>query len=199
MGRDIERSERHMYLMDSDGSDARPLYPMDSLQLESAPSWSPDGQSIVVAVRPVGDHPYQRPAEIVILDTLGASRRTVASGYQPSWSPTGEWIAYLAVRFEPTSGAAGATGVEGLGEVLETAIRLVRPDGTRDYELYTGEESVENPRESGMTRGFIWGRLVWSSDGSRLAFSVRSEHGSTIHGVRTDGREVVQLVGEERR
>ena len=80
--------------------------------LPSAPlSWSPDGHQIVY------EYPVRQPDpnvdldeyEIRIRDLRNLQERRLVSGSDPSWSPSGEWIAYF----------------DGAG-----AVAIVHPDGT---------------------------------------------------------------------
>jgi dipeptidyl aminopeptidase/acylaminoacyl peptidase len=81
----------------------------------AAPSWSPDGYRIAYQVdsprREALDRP-QRSIDVVDIRTGKISR--LASGQNPSWSPSGEWIAYLDTSGNPGGG---------------TRCLAVRPDG----------------------------------------------------------------------
>ena len=77
-----------LYMMDSDGSHVRVL--ADSLTLRGNPAWSPDGQSIVVAVVRDGEPRLTR----IFLN--GDSPLPLVSEYSidPVWSPDGRFLVY---------------------------------------------------------------------------------------------------------
>jgi hypothetical protein len=111
----------------------------------SAPlSWSQDGRQFVY------EFPVRRPdgkfdvddVEVRIRDVLTQEDRRLVSGSDPSWSPSGEWIAYL----DPSG-----------------AFALVHPDGTAATQI------VRLPRSLPWftKRPFMY-PVVWASDSTAL-------------------------------
>jgi hypothetical protein len=75
-------------------TEARPLY-WSSLDLSNPvlinnqtgePDWSPDGSALV----------YAREGKIYIFDIANRSSRYLADGHDPTWSPNGKWIGFVA-------------------------------------------------------------------------------------------------------
>lgn len=114
------------------------------------PSWSPDGRQIA-ATRGVGEV----NDSIAVVDVATGALTSIAAGRLPSWSTTGSEIAYLKVD---------ATN-------QPRAIRLIRPDGGGDRELFrlSGAAAKDDEQDD-----WITGPLVWSPDGARIAFGRRS-------------------------
>jgi dipeptidyl aminopeptidase/acylaminoacyl peptidase len=86
-----ERPEGNgMYIMNVDGSGQRRLFNDGQMR---HPSWSSDGKRVVYQTQ-AGSGPF----ELSIVDTSAsdpsASRTTFVPGQRPSWSPTGDKIAY---------------------------------------------------------------------------------------------------------
>ncbi len=107
-------------------------------------SWSPDGRNIVY------EHWVKRPDpnvdldeyEIRIRDFRNQQERRLVSGSAPSWSPSGEWIAYL--------DSAGA-------------VSIVHPDGTGATALVSLHRSFP-----WFYRRFFVYPPVWSRDSQTL-------------------------------
>jgi hypothetical protein len=101
------------------------------------PSWSPDGKKVAVNIQR-GD----KTAILAIIDVETGDMNTIGeAGGAPAWSPSGEWIAYLAHS----------------GEIC----MLVHPDGT-------GNKIVSKAESTLFTyRAFGYG-VVWSPDSKKL-------------------------------
>ena len=128
-------------------------YPTGGLRQNAALSWSPDEKHLVVEVQR-GGPPYSAQASegdanrnsvIGVLDIVSGTVRMLGEGYDPAWSPDGQWIAYFA--------PGGARCL------------LVHPDGT-------GIRVVKSFRQNFFSsRSFVWGGPVWSPDSRQLLFT----------------------------
>jgi hypothetical protein len=96
-------------------------------------SWSPDGKQLAIVVER-----GEKPSQIAVLELQTGDVRPLGEGYQPAWSPTGEWIAYYAGQ----------------------KCMVVHPDGT-------GTRTIKDVSGGFRYRSFNWG-LVWSPDGQQL-------------------------------
>jgi Tol biopolymer transport system component len=101
------------------------------------PSWSPDGKKLAVNIQR-----GERPPILAVIELESGKMTTIAEGSgAPSWSPSGEWIAYL-----------GHSGEKCM---------LVHPDGT-------GSKTVSTAKGTFFTyRKFGYG-VVWSPDSKKL-------------------------------
>ena len=85
----VNREERtHLYLMASDGTDARPI--AESLAVSDVPSWSPDGKWIAVAAKEEKAHPLFK----VPVDGGAPVRLVEGLNFDPVWSPDDRLILY---------------------------------------------------------------------------------------------------------
>ena len=137
------------------------------------PAWSPDGRELITAALGSPDHALVR----VRLDGTVVRRLPLsqaANGMFPSWSPTGEWIAFQ----EAAS---------------ESYVWRVRRDGSGAERLTQGEEPVWSP--DGRRIAFIRGADVYTmrADGSAVRRIMLSRVRNTdIRGVAwsPDGRRI---------
>ncbi|HEU4648548.1 MAG TPA: hypothetical protein VFS33_05770 [Gemmatimonadales bacterium] len=146
---------------------------------EATPAWSPDGRAIV-AVHPdtaLGSW----SGAIVVMDTTGQQRRVVAQGYEPVWSPDGQWIAYL--RDSPG---------EERGERNE--LRVVHPDGTGDRLVLANTVRTTMARGWGpFPEGALESPIVWAPDSRTLAFTRRYDIGRSVWRVDITGGGLAQV------
>jgi Tol biopolymer transport system component len=133
----LSGADWYLYLTNADGSGQRRLSPGQRTGYE--PSWSPDGTQIVFQY----DGLWIADAVTGATSPLPLDRSLLENPYlvKPSWSPNGEWIAFI-----------NESGTQG-------DIFLVRPDGT-DLRRLTGSDDISRD-----------GNVVWSPDGRQLAFS----------------------------
>jgi len=117
------------------------------------PSWSPEGNRLVLAGEEVALKPWSRLTEshlsIVDLETGEVARIPVErDAVQPAWSPDGRWVAFWGL---PKEGG-------------QRDLWMVRPDGSGLVQL-TDDPALD------------WSPS-WSADGRRLYFS--SDRGGTL-------------------
>jgi WD40-like Beta Propeller Repeat len=96
-------------------------------------SWAPDGRQLAVGLK----------GQIVLIEIGSWAQRAITVGTNPSWSPRGDWIAYLA-------------------DSNETCM-LIRPDGT-------GAKILLDLRRRSGGWAFRNGE-TWSPDGDKLLLS----------------------------
>jgi Tol biopolymer transport system component len=157
----------------------------------SLPAWSPDSRRIVFTMwanslrEPANLRPEDQFSEIWTVSADGSDRRTVVSKppdqlWIPAWSPDRQWIAYTLTPQAPVETAVQPQpGGPPVGQVRSpvgsagASIWLVHPNGAGDHRLTAEDVDALN--------------LVWSPDGSKVAFSVGTGAGTTdIHVARFD-------------
>jgi len=170
-----------LHLAKPDGSGMRSLGAPPDSAFEGSPSWSPDGR--IAYMREYFVHDYlgvdaHPPRGIAIADTATGARRFLVAGSIPSWSPTGEWIAY-------------APPVEE-GSVIRSSVALIRPDGSDDHVLFVSDDrgTYAYPGGHQIAMGSPTWPFVWSPDGMRLAFTRVYPDGDEIWSIAVDGTDL---------
>jgi Tol biopolymer transport system component len=163
-----------IYVMNADGSDKRRLSPAGEAR-PSAQPWSPDGRRLAYDYRR-GD---RSPWEVHVVGADGRSRRRLAAGEHPMWSPAGQKLSFLRGGNVWTIDADGSgtrrLTSDGRG-AQEGAVWS--PDGTRLAALRRGGLYVIAAGGGGQTRISRVGSLDrrsgparWSRAGDRIAFT----------------------------
>jgi len=132
-----QQNKKGLLIFDvSKGTMTNAPYPLGMPESASL-SWSPDGRRLAVEIQR-----GEKNSLVAILDLDTGQLRSLGEGFNPAWSPSGNWIAY----FDP-SGAK---------------CQLVHPDGT-------GGKTVLKLSQSPFSyRRFGWGSPVWSPDGTQM-------------------------------
>ena len=119
------------------GGEPRQVFSVPDRRVVSAPSSDPEQRRMVVATRRATADSDSGPPEIVMLGPTGLASGILAKGYDPSWSPTGEWIAYIARSRTNVTRPAVSSG-DGDPETFFGELRIIRPDGMDDHVLAQG-------------------------------------------------------------
>ncbi|MEP6909402.1 MAG: hypothetical protein ABI896_03090 [Actinomycetota bacterium] len=202
---------RGIWVVGIDGRGLRRLTSRD----DKAFDWSPNGKALVF-VRAIAKNPYGGGRYAVVVQPLrGKAHVIVRIGkneddnqelYQPKWSPSGRWIAYLNV--EDNRRKNGLTVVRpngkhrhrvvlGTGDALDGGDELTfawSPDGRGlAYENGSALNYILPSGKSHKISAHAQGPVVWSPDGRRLVFVVRAGGPGDIAVARADGRGLKRL------
>jgi len=168
-----------LYVMQGDGTNARII--TDSLDLQGAPAWAPDGQSITSAADDRGvPHLYRVPIN-------GGSPALFVKEYSvdPAWSPDGRFVVYSGPDIGTTFSVKAVT-VEADGHPLPT-LNLTR--GARHLAFLPGGRAIV------LLRGEIQHKNLWLIDlktgAERQLTKLTSDFDIRDFDISPDGREVV--------
>jgi len=113
------------------------------------------------------------------MDVTGRDRRVLTRGIAPSWSPNGQWIAFVASERR---------------RVDARTLRVIHPDGTGERVLFRTSERGSYSRGWGpMPEGLPSAPLVWSPDSRWIAFTRAFDRGSSIWCVELSSDQVAQI------
>lgn len=157
----------------------------------SAPCWSPDDQQIAFFQEET-NRAGARPG-VWIMNSDGSGREWISEGVRPSWSPTGDSIAfpskhegfesiYVFDTVELTRKSVLARGFTGISGVAWS------PDGKRlaFHGVHEGSGvlaviNLGTERPDILYRGRIGWRPAWSPDGKTLAFPIVVDGQGRLH------------------
>ena len=140
-----------------------------------SPSWAPNGHQLVTALETTVANSggiEQRAYNLIKLHalTLESERLTISqsSDLHPSWSPDGQWIAFI--RYIPPSSCPPSFPTNYLA-CNKAGLFLVRPDGS-DPTLLRQPIYVQSDQDG---RDFVYNSPSWSPDSRWLAVLVGDE------------------------
>ncbi len=175
-----------LYVMQADGTNARIV--ADSLALQGAPAWAPDGQSIMSAVADRGTpHLFRVP-----VDGRVPSPFVNEYSVDPAWAPDGRFVVYSGPDVGTTFPVKAVTS-EAAAHPLPT-LRLTR--GARRLVFMPGGRMLL------LLRGEIQHKDLWLIDletgAERQLTNLSSDFEIHDFDISPDGREVVLERAQER-
>ena len=174
-----------LYVMKADGTGARIV--ADSLELQGAPAWAPDGKSITAAAQ---EHGVPHLVRVPVDGQVPGGGRTPVSFVQdysvdPTWAPDGRFLVYSGPDIGTTF-TVKAVSAEG-GALALKALTLTR--GARHIAILPGG------RELVVLRGEIEHKNLWLADletgAERQLTNVAPDFNIRDFDISQDGREVV--------
>jgi Tol biopolymer transport system component len=157
-----------IYVMNSDGSDLRPITHDGRAVDERQPAISPDGTLIAFSSNRDGNY------NIFVADLDGSNIRPLAKSedfnVDPAWSPDGRKIAFVRGEDLTEGGVAYMT-------TCPPEIFVMNVDGSGEVRLTTGGGA--DP--------------AWSPDGTHIAFSSHRTGNYEIYSMSADGGDLHQL------
>lgn len=176
-----------LYVMDVDGANARIV--IDSLDLQGAPAWAPDGQSITSAAMDHGTpHLFRVPLN-------GSAPAVFVQDYSvdPSWAPDGRFVVYSGPDIGTTFTLKAVTAPAGTAHPLP-ALTLTR--GARHFAFLRGG------RELVLLRGEIQHKNLWLIDlqtgAERQLTNLTPDFDIRDFDISPDGQEIVLERVQER-
>jgi Tol biopolymer transport system component len=180
------RGQTLLYAMQADGTNARIV--TDSLDLQGAPAWAPDGQSITTAAADHGvPHLFRIP-----VDGRSPVRFTEEYSLDPAWTPNGSFVVYSGPDIGTTFSVKAVTAAA--AEHPLPAMTLTR--GARHLAFLPGGQTLL------FLRGNIQHKNLWLIDletgAERQLTNLAPDFDIRDFDISPDGREVVLERVQER-
>jgi Tol biopolymer transport system component len=181
-----QRGQTLLYVMQADGTNARVV--ADSLDLQDAPAWAPDGQSITTAADDHGvPHLFRVP-----IDGRGPASFVHEYSVDPAWAPDGRFLVYSGPDIGTTFSVKAVTA--------EAAPRTLPPltltRGARHLAFLPGGQALI------LLRGEIQHKNLWLIDletgAQRQLTNLSPDFDIRDFDISADGREVVLERVQER-
>lgn len=157
-------------------------------------SWSPDGTRL--AYSRVGPTDVWPALPIVVINADGTSARVIATGINPRWLADGQRLAYIA-----PDGSTWTVNRDGTGaQRIALVEAVISPDERRmalkmEQGLWVADIDGSNARL--LVPGAIpYGDLVWSPDGSEIAYAAAVSCGQVLKAVPAAGGTPRNLAAE---
>ena len=161
----------------ADGSTRTTMWPQGGDGTVADPSWSADGTKIAYTVYGRSNGEGSLRGAVHVVDVFGTADQVVAAAMNgplrsPAWSPDGSKIAFI------DGCGIWEVSPDGSGRTL-----LTRVDDCRALRTRVGEAGFSDAA-----------RLVWSPDGTQLAFNLQVAGGSfPLYVMRADGTRLKTL------
>jgi Tol biopolymer transport system component len=181
-----QHEQTMLYVMQADGTNARVV--TDALELQGAPTWTPDGQSILSAAEERGvPHLFRIP-----LDGSAPARFVQEYSVDPAWAPDGRFAVYSGPDIGTTFSVKAVT--KDATEQALPALTLTR--GARHLAFLPGGRALV------FLQGEIQHKNLWVMDlesgAKRQLTNIGPEFDIRDFDVAPDGREVVLERVQER-
>jgi WD40 repeat protein len=167
-------------ILDLKTGQLRPIPDTTSVIGNGQISWSPDGRYLAVGqTRGKG----KSPGTIALIQIGSWTQREIAAGTNPSWSPNGDWIAFLAnwnktcmIVHPDGSGSKVELDLQGRsGEWLFYDAIVWSADGEN---LLLNEEQFDRPQSEVTTLNLANGKATTMSKRGEPIFGLAAEHAS---------------------
>jgi Tol biopolymer transport system component len=166
-----------IYIMNADSSNVHRLTEDTALNVENAPSWSPDARIIAYENYDVKTSQYT----IRTIQNDGSNPQVLVPGKHPVWSPDGQWIAYKSIQngtelyvmkpdgsgAHPVTNAPLKEDITWSPDSKQLAFIMVEPSGPAS--IATVHLDGTNLRQLIKESGNL-SKPHWSPDGLRIAF-----------------------------